>query len=73
MADLSQASLDIKLFTEREAARILKLSHRTLQGWRGEGRGPSYVRLGGAIRYRFSDLQKFLQQASSSQERRPTE
>jgi hypothetical protein len=48
------------LMGEREAAEILKLSPITLRIWRSKKRGPQYVQLGRAIRYRESDLKKFI-------------
>jgi predicted DNA-binding transcriptional regulator AlpA len=47
---------DDALLTEVEAADLLRMSERTLQAWRGQGRGPAFVRAGRAIRYRRSDL-----------------
>jgi predicted DNA-binding transcriptional regulator AlpA len=44
------------LLNEKDAARFLSLSYRTLQSWRSEGRGPRYLRLGRSIRYRWDDL-----------------
>lgn len=44
------------LLTEVAAAKLLKLSIRTLQAWRCRGTGPAFVRVGRAIRYRYSDL-----------------
>ena len=48
------------LLTEVAAARILKLSIRTLQAWRCRGIGPDFIRVGRAIRYRHSDLMDWL-------------
>lgn len=46
-----------RLLREREAACLLGLSHRTLQGLRCRGGGPPFVRIGRrAIGYRHSDL-----------------
>lgn len=39
-----------------EAACYLNLKKSTLEAWRCRGGGPSFVRLGRAIRYRKSDL-----------------
>lgn len=50
----------INLLTEEEAAEHLKLKPKTLTRWRWCGKGPRYYRVGGAIRYRLSDLQKFI-------------
>jgi len=35
-----------RILREREAARLLGVSHRTLQRWRYEGGGPRFVRCG---------------------------
>lgn len=44
------------LLTEVAAADLLQLSNRTLQTWRCKGIGPTFIRAGRAIRYRRSDL-----------------
>lgn len=36
---------------ERETARILGISVRTLQTWRVTGGGPPFVKVGAAVRY----------------------
>ena len=36
----------MQILTEKEVAARLKVSARTLQRWRYEGGGPSYIRLG---------------------------
>ena len=48
------------LLTEMEAAHALSLSSRTLQAWRIRNVGPSYVRVGRAIRYRLNDLRQWV-------------
>lgn len=51
------------LLTTKEAARYLTLSQHTLEYWRKrtERRGPVFIKLHGhAIRYRMSDLERFL-------------
>ncbi len=48
------------LLDEKAAARRLCLSHRTLQRWRCRHRGPRFVRLGKAVRYRVGDLNEFV-------------
>ncbi len=46
-----------QILREREAARLLGVSHRTLQRWRCVGGGPSFVRCGlRAVGYRRGDL-----------------
>ena len=42
------------------AARYLAIGSRTLDNWRAEGRGPSYVRIGTRIVYRVEDLETYL-------------
>ena len=52
----------LRLLCTKEAARILKLSHRTLEKWRGTGEGPIYCRVGGRnIRYRPEDINLFIE------------
>ncbi|VXC80582.1 helix-turn-helix transcriptional regulator [Sphingomonas sp. 8AM] len=35
------------------------VSTRTLEGWRYRLKGPNFVRIGGRVRYRLSDLEDF--------------
>lgn len=42
--------------TEKQAARLLSISFRTLQAWRRTGVGPAFIKLGRAVRYRQQDL-----------------
>jgi len=46
--------------TEADAAHYIGMSRAYLRAGRQHGRGPAYVRLGRAIRYRPSDLDRFL-------------
>lgn len=46
-------------YTDKELAEKLKLSPRSLQDYRNEGRIP-YIKLGGKILYRSSDIDKLL-------------
>lgn len=55
------AGLD-PLLDEGQASRYLRMSRRTLQGWRLKGGGPPFVRLGRNIRYRRSDLATFIRE-----------
>lgn len=48
-----------RYLTDKEVSEKLKLSRRTLQDYRTEGRIP-YCQLGGKILYRESDIQKML-------------
>jgi len=50
------------LLTEKEAARYLGLSHRTLQMRRHMGQPPAYVKIGTrAVRYKVADLDSFME------------
>jgi len=53
-----------KLMNEHEAAQYLGLSVFTLRAWRSQRRGPVFVRLGRAVRYRPDDLEAFLNEAA---------
>jgi hypothetical protein len=44
------------LMDQREAARLLRLSERTLERLRVSGGGPIYVKAGRSVRYRECDL-----------------
>ena len=50
-----------QLLTESEAAEFLRLKPKTLARWRWAGTGPTYRKIGGAVRYAISDLDKFLE------------
>lgn len=53
------------LLTEREAADYLRLAPATLARWRWRGdRGPTWRKLGGAVRYARTDLDAFLSEAT---------
>jgi hypothetical protein len=46
--------LDQKLLAER-----WRISSRTLEQWRWQGRGPHYLKIGGRVVYRLSDIEAF--------------
>ncbi len=48
-----------KYLTDKEVSEKLKLSRRTLQDYRNQGR-IAYIQLGGKILYRESDIEKML-------------
>jgi len=54
------------LLTERQAAAFLALSASLLQKWRLRGAGPSYHKIGRAVRYKHSDLESFAQSSRIS-------
>ncbi|GEP12529.1 helix-turn-helix domain-containing protein [Methylobacterium gnaphalii] len=49
------------LLTESEAADLLSISIRTLQGWRYAGTAPRHSKLGRIIRYRRADLASYVE------------
>ena len=51
-----------ELLTPQEAADALKLSVHTLSAWRSRpgADGPDWINVGGAIRYKRSDLDKWI-------------
>ena len=51
-----------------EAARYVGLAARTLIRWRGEGSGPTFLKLGGAVRYEMPELDRWI----NAQRRRST-
>ena len=48
------------LLTQKQAARILRLSVRTLERHRVTGTGPRWARLDRLVRYRESDLDEWV-------------
>lgn len=44
----------------REAADRLGIERSTLANWRWNGKGPPYLKIGGRVRYRLSDLATYL-------------
>lgn len=54
------------LFKTREAAEYLRLSKPTLERFRVSGGGPVFAKLGGAVRYRQSDLDAWLESRLAS-------
>ena len=43
--------------TTREVAAFLGLSAGTLCVWRSQGKGPSYYKVGNAVRYKIADVE----------------
>lgn len=50
-----------ELMNTREAALYLRLGKPTIERFRITGEGPSYLKLGGAVRYRRCDLDAWLE------------
>ena len=60
--------LSAELLTTAQVAEILTLKPQTLAKWRMDGSGPSYIRLGTAVRYKATDIQAYIEQRPVSGE-----
>ena len=49
--------MDQELLTQAALAKRWKVSPRTLERWRWLGRGPQYMKVGGQVRYRLTDIE----------------
>jgi|GEM_PF-1896927 len=54
------------LLTDRDLASATGIKRSTWQKWRVTGRGPLYLRIGSACRYRRSDVLRFLQESEQN-------
>ena len=49
-----------QLYNEKETAKLLSLSVKTLQRYRYNGGGPIYIKIGKSVRYKESDIEKYV-------------
>jgi excisionase family DNA binding protein len=49
-----------QILDQKQAAHLLGLSPRTMEAWRLTAGGPRYIKVGGRVRYRRSDLEAWL-------------
>lgn len=49
------------LLSERELAAICGLSMAAIRRWRLLGKGPRYIKVGAAVRYRLDDVNNWLE------------
>ncbi|WP_334163722.1 helix-turn-helix transcriptional regulator [Phenylobacterium sp.] len=61
-----QAPLPPRYLRTPEAARLLSLSHRTLEKHRTYGTGPAYRKIGGRVVYDPADLQAWAEQGRAT-------
>ncbi len=55
-------TVENELLNQKQAAKFLGLSHRTLERWRCTGGGPPFIRVSNrAIRYAPDDLHEWLE------------
>jgi excisionase family DNA binding protein len=59
--------VDERLWTEQETADYLQVAVGTLRRWRTEGTGPPALRVGRTIRYRRSDVDRWLERERESE------
>lgn len=50
----------VPLATPEEVAGYLRKNERTLANWRSLGIGPAYIKAEGEVRYRWSEVEKWL-------------
>ena len=48
------------LLTENQVAELLQIKPATLKRWRWSRVGPTFCKIGGSIRYKRSELEKFI-------------
>lgn len=48
------------MMTEHDVANLLSVAPATLRRWRWAGKGPSYVKVGHAVRYASAALDAFI-------------
>lgn len=60
----------MSLITAIQAAELLSIHPNTLAKWRLSGAGPTFTKMGRSVRYRMSDIEKWIdaRQANSTSE-----
>ncbi|TSB03969.1 helix-turn-helix transcriptional regulator [Sphingorhabdus contaminans] len=53
--------MSITVMDTREAAAFVRLGKNTLERFRLTGEGPAFLKLGGSVRYRQTDLEAWLE------------
>jgi hypothetical protein len=64
----TEAHMDAPYLTQTDVARRWRISPRSLERWRMLGEGPTFFKIGGAVRYRVEDIEAF----EAKQRRSPT-
>lgn len=52
------------MLNKRELAELLKVSVKTIDNWRSQGKGPKSIRIGRMIRFKQSEVELFIKQLS---------
>jgi hypothetical protein len=51
--------MTIQLFDQAQLAKRWHISPRTLERWRWQNDGPSYIKIGGRVCYRLEDVEAY--------------
>lgn len=54
------------MLNEHEVAKILNLKVSTLRRWRWQQKGPRFAKFGAAVRYRRSDVERYIEAQTQS-------
>ena len=52
---------EVYCFNQMDLAARWRISHRTLERWRWSGDGPKFLKVGGRVVYRLSDIEEYEQ------------
>lgn len=55
-------SLEPQVYTTKQIAQMFQISKFTLEGWRREGVGPEYYKVGQRVLYDISAVKNYLEQ-----------
>lgn len=61
MNNQEQINAEVTVMNEKRAAAFLDMKVATLQAWRVRGDGPTFLKLGSAVRYTMEDLKAFIE------------
>ena len=64
--------LENRLYTRREAARLLGCSEAALRRWEGLGSGPRVTRLGRLVRFSPESIREFVERNSQAEQKEET-
>jgi len=63
---LEELEARVMTISPEEVSTRLGIERSTLDNWRWRGAGPSYIKVGGRVRYRLADLADWLDRQSRS-------
>lgn len=56
----SGLSLGSRLLNERQASELLNVGVAPLRRWRWAGKGPAFLKIGGAVRYEPAEIDRYV-------------